>query len=1057
MNASQAQATTKSREIRIGLVMYGGVSLAIYINGVAREFFNAVRGRGAYKLLKAMTDSDIVVDIMSGTSAGGINGILLSYALCNNKEFGDCANLWRQHGDIGRLLRDPDAAPEQTYSLLDSEGYYQQCLEEAFAGMADCAASIPPEDCSDLDELDLYVTSTFADGRTYTVLDDAGHAIDVKDNRAVFVLKHRAGRKEPFNPVWQQAGVVTPPPEATHQALAKLGRMTSCFPVAFAPVQVKVRKESELTADSAAGDWADFKLQQWGELKKEAYFLDGGVLDNKPFTYTIKEIFHRTTEREVKRTLFYVDPDPENFKQTDGSPRQPNVVRAAMLGLVDIPGYQSIAEDLKLLAERNDKVKTYERLLGFLAKSDINAMSSHVSAATAQFIDRLSNEEGAATETLPQNRAAYENCRLIALSQRVVQGLLRTDGEDRKLDQDERCEAEKLFAKFDEKIPAGVKMKLLCDFDIDFRLRRLFHTIYSYAGKDQAESNQAANVFVLNRQLKLLEIVRNALERLIDEAPFQWQGRDAGDIWLAVAAAAGLLLDDSKQTLLPAGYPYEGKADPDWLNQAELDGFNDRMKVRLAEVKEAVGRGAVTPSPGRPSSNLLRATDRYEQLRVDEFAKQGGKAAADLKPRYDNFIYFDAQLFPLELFGDLREKDYIATVRMSPLDAQRGFSKLPAHDKTAGQALHHFAGFFKRSWRSNDILWGRLDAACLLLEHYFEPERISKIVLRQDLASALSKRIGIGGDLDPAGLFPNAPRETQDSLRASLQYLLSRPPAEPDQTAFDQMLESLIQATQLEILHEDLHKVLADANFEEELRNSCTAKDFIDPLSAMVRADVVAARQMSADEDKKAMQQMTAAIPPTQAPPAGPKQTSVGKFFADTYKDNNHGKFLDSVPLLDLLEILSTALLVLRNALLTAMGDQAKRVQAHALYAWLNRGLRLFHGVVLFVRRAPRTFLAIMFGLFAASAIALAVGITWRAEILYPNDQWQLRWLFAFIIVPGLIIATQGYWLIERSGWRRAIYAVVIVGTVAAVTFWRHEIGDWLADLFVRLAASLRA
>ena len=28
----------KSRDVRLGVVMYGGVSLAVYINGVAREF-----------------------------------------------------------------------------------------------------------------------------------------------------------------------------------------------------------------------------------------------------------------------------------------------------------------------------------------------------------------------------------------------------------------------------------------------------------------------------------------------------------------------------------------------------------------------------------------------------------------------------------------------------------------------------------------------------------------------------------------------------------------------------------------------------------------------------------------------------------------------------------------------------------------------------------------------------------------------------------------------------------------------------------------------------------
>src|SRR3982751_4669171 len=85
----------KSLETRFGLVMYGGVSLAIYINGVAQEFYNAVRGRGVYRFLKALTDTDIIVDIISGTSAGGINGIMLSYALCNGKEFRDAASLWR--------------------------------------------------------------------------------------------------------------------------------------------------------------------------------------------------------------------------------------------------------------------------------------------------------------------------------------------------------------------------------------------------------------------------------------------------------------------------------------------------------------------------------------------------------------------------------------------------------------------------------------------------------------------------------------------------------------------------------------------------------------------------------------------------------------------------------------------------------------------------------------------------------------------------------------------------------------------------------------------------
>ena len=90
----QAEAVApRSPEIRLGIVMYGGVSLAIYIYGVAHEFFRAVRGQGIYKLIKELTDSDIVVDVISGTSAGGINGILLAYALCNELHFGSISSL----------------------------------------------------------------------------------------------------------------------------------------------------------------------------------------------------------------------------------------------------------------------------------------------------------------------------------------------------------------------------------------------------------------------------------------------------------------------------------------------------------------------------------------------------------------------------------------------------------------------------------------------------------------------------------------------------------------------------------------------------------------------------------------------------------------------------------------------------------------------------------------------------------------------------------------------------------------------------------------------------
>src|SRR5207237_280530 len=99
-----------------------------------------------------------------------------------------------------------------------------------------------------------------------------------------------------------------------------------------------------------------------------------------------------------------------------------------------------------------------------------------------------------------------------------------------------------------------------------------------------------------------------------------------------------------------------------------------------------------------------------------------------IREAYDQFEELDAQLFPIELIAGLHEKDIIKTVRISPADADKGFSNKGLSDKVSGDALYHFGGFFKRSWRSNDILWGRLDSLCQLVESLLTPERLVEVL-----------------------------------------------------------------------------------------------------------------------------------------------------------------------------------------------------------------------------------------------------------------------------------------------------------------------------------------
>ena len=144
------------REVRFAVVMYGGVSLAIYINGVAQELLNMVRATApntadddkADKALLADVEltgslavyrklgqfllqrpklaeaaepdaqgnpkppsreairTRFVVDVISGTSAGGINGIFLAKALARNQGMEGLKRLWLTEGDLAKLLND---------------------------------------------------------------------------------------------------------------------------------------------------------------------------------------------------------------------------------------------------------------------------------------------------------------------------------------------------------------------------------------------------------------------------------------------------------------------------------------------------------------------------------------------------------------------------------------------------------------------------------------------------------------------------------------------------------------------------------------------------------------------------------------------------------------------------------------------------------------------------------------------------------------------------------------------------------------------------------------
>ena len=1042
-NENQNDVKIKTREVRLGLVMYGGVSLAIYINGVAAEFFRLVRGRGVYKLIKALIDSDVVVDIISGTSAGGINGILLGYALCNNKDFLSSATLWRRDGDIRSLLRSPHHRDKDSFpSLLNSEGYYQPRLEEAFRYMRDYV----PEDGemqSEITELDLFVTGTDVDGNVSTQFDDAGHAIDVKDHRSVFLLKHRTGRREPFNPQSRDAKERNLNPEATYKALAKLARITSCFPAAFAPVYVTAGKSDE-----------DKILQDWGKLDKDSCFLDGGVIDNKPFTYTLKEIFERSATRLIDRKLFYVEPDPEHISRKE-SATTPNIYDAVVASLIGIPGYESIADDLKLLATHNSKLNQFKRLIRSLDSSKPHDVS-------------------------PMQQQIYEQSRLIAISERVVQGILKEGGKNRQVSQRDRATAAALVSAFDDMVEeadsngrgAIVYAKTVLDnFDVYFRLRRLYRIVYLIAeqlynkenpvqGEKRSKYKKLWREF--NRQTKLLEILRVRMEDLIDQAPIQWRttienrlemdeqaslNREITEMWSIVSLAMQNFLDINKQIseILPKAYQ-EPKGAAEWLDQNTLSGINKYLKEDVApKIIDEISRNSVKTQVSGPDTkqSLLFLTDSYEYQILKSIINDDSDLVCQA---YKNFQCLDALLFPMEMFADLHEKDIIQTIRISPADAEKGFSSKSLADKVSGDTLYHFGGFFKRSWRSNDILWGRLDACCQVIESLFDRERMKSILesstMRRKLRCYLSadsqddQEIHWSNSMDPATLFHHSGEPTQAALRVWIENLLSddksKRAAALDKNEFKNHTCLLIEAAQLEIIKEELQCVITDALGEQAQWNQFrvpkleleptvddTANTYVGPFAFSPikgNLDPFVSVVAAAGQAQSVMAKLT---DEPNAKPERPTKTKLGQFFMNDYNIGTEA-LLKDMPTLILLEILSVSLLVLRNCVLGIFGDRAAKIKRNPLYLFtVDYPLRVFNGLVLLIRRAPMTWKVLLAVFCVLSIMALAIGITWRNTIIYEGDEFKLRWFVVFIAVPILILFSQGLFL-----WRGRVHKV---------------------------------
>lgn len=624
-------------ELRLGLVLYGGVALAVYIYGVVVEVQRMLRASAEFEAsgsgggasqgyadaLRRGGLSRADVDIVAGTSAGGINGILLAKALASGGDVEKVRELWIEQGDIGRLLRSLDEAEPAT--LLSTEVMEEQ-LAKGFDKLDEGGGPAA------LGALDLFVSATHLRGNPHRFEDSLGAPIDTLNHRYVFQRKLRPREVPPrndFAPVPDPDGKVGP-----NARLVNLSRATSAFPIAFEPIELK-RSEELLGAQD----------------EESAWFADGGILNNKPFTEALQTIFTRTSDRPVRRWLLSVDPDPQAVDLGAAPGPEPAFDQVALSAVSQIPRYQSIAHDLAALEEHNAAVRRVgEAILGL--ERDLGAGGAPGADGSTAF-DRLRRQIWA--EEIAD--------RLIAAAAPV---------EPDKFDPEatRRAFAEAALAELSADSP-----------DLAFEMRRAYYLIkllsLAVGGRREGEGGDGAAA---------LGGARQAL----------WGGFE-----LASSTLWETLSEERLRLGEPdPGHPGESPAEQAFrLARAHIEIAMPELVRRSTEVADAVARAAegiwvwlpprVEPGPGE--SELQEVS---------------------LAAAFDGFAPRDAFMLSIEA-GGLRHLDHVDHAQISPATATG--TGVNAAEKLAGDTAGHFGGFLDRGWRGNDLPWGRLDAAEILV------------------------------------------------------------------------------------------------------------------------------------------------------------------------------------------------------------------------------------------------------------------------------------------------------------------------------------------------------
>lgn len=745
------------KEIRIGLTCYGGVSLAIYMFGLTKEIHKMVSASAAldrapegpnpfaretetehtyFEVLRKLEAETgihhrVVVDIISGTSAGGINGICLAKAISHNLALDPLRDVWLDKADVSVLLRQPenrapwwvrylawpalkcslpdsiaarlkqidipeDQMVDLAYALLQGElssgldgDFMLEQIFKAFSDIRDTGGrrheALPGETLvPEGGDMELHVTGTDYVGlmRHLPIYwpDGTGEGrMRVLDNDHRVVLSFRHRHPSPLETRFDE-----------DRSLTFAARITSSFPAAFTPVALE-------DVGRLTGGWPDeeafvgrafAEYELVGSNPDTTRFIDGGVLDNKPFGHVIGAIARKSATTEVVRRLVYVEPDPVTKMKNEGlGDEPPSVLDTVAKVFTGIRGQEPIIDDLRDVDSFNWRVRRAQEALK-LADPAIRTFVDGAIAAWPSDGATLAKAADAVKRKMVADRplgfAAFMGLkgRVVAqaLIRHVCTGLGYPDGSSHALLAGRvvrRWLASRNLMPVDGE-PTPEQVAFLGSFDQGYRLRRLRLLTKTLNRLLRERPDGVARDNVLRIKGSLHDLME-AYERLVRETI---SGRP--DVGEPLDRALGREVLDPRireNDFDPAGIVEAHGEDLDIAYRR----YSELVAATYDELGDALPRALYDGTDGWPDD--VRRAVLYHYL---------------------GFPLIDAHLFPIRALAEVGELDQIRVTRFSPRDKTM-LEEVNIHPRLKGYELAHFGAFLSRPGREKDYLWGRLN------------------------------------------------------------------------------------------------------------------------------------------------------------------------------------------------------------------------------------------------------------------------------------------------------------------------------------------------------------